>query len=64
MRTIESRLTRLEQRQEAATTGMVTMYDGPSMTADEVDHYNRSRRPDQPFIITLRIDNANSEHIS
>jgi hypothetical protein len=63
MRTIESRLNRLEQRHEANREVMITMYDGPPMTDAEMADYNRTRQPDQPFIFTLHIDHAMKDRI-
>jgi hypothetical protein len=61
MRNIASRLTRIEQRHEANREMMITMYDGAPMTPDEVDRYNASCGPDQPFIFTLRIERASGQ---
>jgi hypothetical protein len=55
MGTIRHRLQRLGAQQDNPEV-VIEVQDGPPMSAEEIDRYNRNRKPDQPFLFTLRID--------
>lgn len=64
MATIDSRLARLERRGESGPIRFILHTDGPAASAEELDRYNRTRKPGEPFRFTLRIDRASGADLA
>jgi hypothetical protein len=55
---VARRIGRLEQHGDEGTPTFTVCTDGPPMSHEEIDAYNRQRAPGDPVVVTIRIDRA------